>query len=134
MFEYNGYHFEPVRKLKESEKKDICTFSKHIRSDRELGICDYNVDWKKHNYSWKDFYSASNDSQLDIFLCVENGKLYVPCEHELFRFEEKEHKLPDFYAALAAVLFCYGYLHAFSHTANAYLFTRIAAPLSCRIM
>ena len=94
MFEYNGYHFEPVRKLKESEKKDICTFSKHIRSDRELGICDYNVDWKKHNYSWKDFYSASNDSQLDIFLCVENGKLYVPCEHELFRIEEKKHKLP----------------------------------------
>lgn len=94
MFEYNGYHFKPVRKLKESEKKDICTFSKYIRSDRELGICDYNVDWKKHNYSWKDFYSASNDSQLDIFLCAENGKLYVPCEHELFQFEEKEHKLP----------------------------------------
>lgn len=46
MFEYNGYHFESVRKLKESEKKDICTFSKHIRSDRELGICDYDVDWK----------------------------------------------------------------------------------------
>ena len=94
MFEYNGYHFESVRKLKESEKKDICTFSKHIRSDRELGICDYDVDWKKHDYSWKDFYSASNDSQLDIFLCKENGKLYVPCEHELFQFEEKEHKLP----------------------------------------
>ena len=88
MFEYNGYHFESVRKLKESEKKDICTFSKHIRSDRELGICDYDVDWKKHDYSWKDFYSASNDSQLDIFLCKENGKLYVPCEHELFQFEE----------------------------------------------
>lgn len=94
MFEYNGYHFEPVRKLKESEKKDICTFSKHIRSDRELGICDYNFNWKKHDYSWKGFYSASNDSQLDIFLCKENGKLYVPCEHELFQFEEKEHKLP----------------------------------------
>lgn len=42
----------------------------------------------------KIFYSASNDSQLDIFLCKENGKLYVPCEHELFQFEEKEHKLP----------------------------------------
>lgn len=102
MFEYNGYHFEPVRKLKESEKKDICTFSKHIRSDRELGICDYDVDWKKHDYSWKDFYSASNDSQLDIFLCKENGKLYVPCEHELFQFEEiqkaayKKHCLHDF--------------------------------------
>lgn len=60
----------------------------------KYGICDYDVDWKKHDYSWKDFYLASNDSQLDIFLCKENGKLYVPCEHELFQFEEKEHKLP----------------------------------------
>ena len=49
MFEYNGYHFEPERKLRESEKKDICTFSKHIKSDRELGMCDYKVDWKKND-------------------------------------------------------------------------------------
>lgn len=24
--------------------------------------------------------------ELDLFRCVENGKLYVPCEHELFEF------------------------------------------------
>lgn len=86
MFEYNGYHFEPERKLRENEKKDICTFSKHIKSDRELGMCDYKVDWKKSDYSWKKFYEASCDSQLDLFRCVENEKLYVPCEHELFEF------------------------------------------------
>ena len=32
MFEYNGYNFEPERKMKNSEKKDICTFSKHIKT------------------------------------------------------------------------------------------------------
>lgn len=89
MFEYNGYNFEPERKMQDSEKKDICTFSKHIKTDRELGMCDYDVEWKKHNYSWKDFYEASGDSQLDLFRCVENGKLYVPCEHELFEFNQQ---------------------------------------------
>ena len=49
-------------------------------------MCDYDVEWKKHNYSWKEFYEASGDSQLDLFRCIENGKLYVPCEHELFEF------------------------------------------------
>ena len=86
MFEYNGYNFEPERKMKNSEKKDICTFSKRIKTDRELGMCDYDVEWKKHNYNWKEFYEASGGSQLDLFRCVENGKLYVPCEHELFEF------------------------------------------------
>lgn len=86
MFEYNGFHFVPERKLRKCEKKDIRTFSRHIRSDRGLGMCDYNVDWKKHDYSWDAFYQASDDNQLDLFRCVENGKLYVPCEHELFEF------------------------------------------------
>lgn len=91
MFEYNGYHFESERKMKNSEKKDIVTFASHIRHDRELGMCDSDVDdydyeWKKHNYSWKEFYEASGNSKVDLFRCVENGKLYVPCEHELFEF------------------------------------------------
>lgn len=86
MFEYNGYHFEPERKLRECESKDLYTFSKRIKSDRELGMCDYKVNWKKYDYSWKKFYEASHDSQLDLFRCVENGKLYVPCNHELFEF------------------------------------------------
>lgn len=85
IFEYNGYHFKPERKLRKDEKKDICTFSKHIKSDTELGMCDYEVYWKKCNYSWKKFYEASC-SCLDVFRCIENGKLYVPCEHELFEF------------------------------------------------
>ena len=49
-------------------------------------MCDYDIEWKKHEYSWKGFYEASNDNQMDLFRCVENGKLYVPCEHELFEF------------------------------------------------
>ena len=89
VFEYNGYYFVPVRKLKESEKIDMHEFSKHIRTDLELGMCDYDVEWKKHDYSHAEFYNASRDSKMDIFRCIDNGKLYVPCAHELFQFEEK---------------------------------------------
>lgn len=84
MFEYNGYHFEPERNLKECEDKNLYTLSKHLRSDRELGMCDY--DWKKCNYSLEKFYTASCGSKCDLFRCVENGKLYIPGEHELFEF------------------------------------------------
>lgn len=44
MFAYNGYHFEPERNLKPDEKTDISTVTKHLRTDRELGMCDYHVD------------------------------------------------------------------------------------------
>lgn len=84
MFKYSNYHFEPERNLKECEDKNLYTLSKHLRSDRELGMCDY--DWKKYNYSLKKFYTASCGSKCDLFRCVENGKLYILGEHELFEF------------------------------------------------
>lgn len=84
MFKYSNYHFEPERNLKECEDKNLYTLSKQLRSDRELGMCDY--DWKKYNYSLKKFYTASCGSKCDLFRCVENGKLYIPGEHELFEF------------------------------------------------
>ena len=84
MFKYSNYHFEPERNLKEYEDKNLYTLSKHLRSDRELGMCDYH--WKKCNYSLKKFYTASCGSKCDLFRCVENGKLYIPGEHELFEF------------------------------------------------
>lgn len=49
-------------------------------------MCDYHVDWKKHGYSHKAFYAASDNDPCDIFRCIENDKLYIPCEHELFEF------------------------------------------------
>ena len=65
MFKYSNYHFEPERNLKECEDKNLYTLSKHLRSDRELGMCDY--DWKKCNYSLKKFYTASCGSKCDLF-------------------------------------------------------------------
>lgn len=87
-FEYFGYHFVPDRKLRECEKDSKATFLKHIRSDTTLGMCAYTADWKRHDYSWTGFYEASANSPLDLFRCVENGKLYVPSNCELYEFIE----------------------------------------------
>ncbi len=59
-----------------------------MASDFSLGISAYN--WKKNDavYSIDTFYAASGGSIADIFKCLENGKLYVPGENELFRYNE----------------------------------------------
>lgn len=88
-FEYGGYHFIPVRKLNKSENSDICTFMKYIATDVNLGFFrtdDIIGRKQKYPYSYDKFYEASGDSKCDIFKCIENNKLYIPGENELFQY------------------------------------------------
>lgn len=89
-FAYSGYHFTPYRKFNKSEQESSLyafVHSGQLTSDRELGMSTYDQ-WKKVDYSHKAFYEASTDKTCDIFRCVENGNLYVPCENELFIYKE----------------------------------------------
>ena len=96
-YNYGGKHFIPYANL--AKVPDIATLL--LRTDRELGFFDY--EYPEHNlikkfpYSHTDFYNSMDNSKADIFQCVENGKLYIPCEHELFIYEgrrdNKENKL-----------------------------------------
>ena len=81
-FEYNGYHFEPTgilpagRTLKEISNETI--------SNNALGMSAY--EGATHPYSYEAFYNAANSSSADIFKCVENGRLYIPGENEIFEY------------------------------------------------
>jgi len=98
IFEFGGYHFKPYRKFHKKEvdiplkgdsrpwKKDAQYAMRNMSSDRSLGISAY--DWGKTEYSHEKFYEAAQGSDADIFKCLENGKLYVPCANELFRYNE----------------------------------------------
>jgi len=98
VFEYGGYHFKPYRQFQKSEikrrlagdsrpwKTDTAYAMRNMSSDFGLGLSKY--DWKKSDYSHEGFYAASGNSDADIFKCVENGKLYVPHENELFHYTE----------------------------------------------
>jgi hypothetical protein len=89
IFEYGGYHWRPYRKF-EKRDGDFNKQMNRVSSDRSLGIATY--DWGKTEYSHASFYAASGESEADIFRCVENGKLYIPCENELFQYKEPPQK------------------------------------------
>jgi hypothetical protein len=85
IFEFGGFHFKPHRQF---ERRDG-DFHKQMHNavrDFSVGISAYN--WGKTGYSHEKFYAASGGSDVDIFKCIENGKLYIPCENELFRYNE----------------------------------------------
>lgn len=86
-FEYGGYHFVPVRQFKGKEK-DFFFVSKRLEWDKELGLWIDKYDFSKYPYSYEAFYNASPDKTCDIFRCVENGKLYVPCNESLQIYHE----------------------------------------------
>lgn len=90
VFEYQGYHFKPKRQF-DPKTEDFFSVTRNLRSDAELGLFagDYNGKQKKQ-YSYEDFYKASTSKEADIFLCIENGKEYIPCGYELQEYMKKE--------------------------------------------
>lgn len=94
VFEYGGYHFIPERQFNKQEN-DFYKIIRKLRSDRELGffVTDYyGKGSQRFPYSYDDFYAASTDKKCDIFRCVENGRLYVPCQNELQQYMDMPHK------------------------------------------
>ena len=81
-FEYNGYHFEPTVIL--SAGRTLKEISNETISNNTLGMSAY--EGATHPYSYEEFYNAANSSSADIFKCVENGRLYIPGENELFEY------------------------------------------------
>ncbi|MCD8214412.1 MAG: DUF3991 domain-containing protein [Clostridiales bacterium] len=81
-FEYQGYHFRPVGTF--LEKDDFNSLSRNINSHSSPYMSVY--DDSEIPYSHGEFYSASNNSTADIFLCIETGKVFAPGENELFEF------------------------------------------------
>ncbi|GHV17136.1 hypothetical protein FACS189425_02750 [Clostridia bacterium] len=86
VFAFGGYHFAPHRKFDERDG-DFVQQMHNAASDHEMGIATY--DWGKAAYSHADFYDASGESEADIFRCVENGKVYIPSENELFAYNDE---------------------------------------------
>jgi len=91
-FEYGGYHFIPERQLKGAEA-GFYAISKKLCEDRELGFCEEGYVYpSKFPYSHGAFMRASTDKECDLYRCVENGKLYIPCHHDLQIYQERPQK------------------------------------------
>ena len=91
-FEYGGYNFFPVRKL-EGAESGFFAILKRISIDAELGLCEEGYAYpSKFPYSYEDFYKAAGGHEYDLFRCVENGKIYIPCHHDLQIYREEKNK------------------------------------------
>lgn len=92
VFEYGGYHFIPERSFT-VEENSFLAISRRQRLDKELGLCKPGYVYKsKYPYSHESFYAASTDKECDLFRCVENGKLYLPCMNDLQEYVEPHKK------------------------------------------
>lgn len=78
-FKYNGFTFNPVRKLKVTEI-GYRDFASHINLAIRLPLDE--------PYDYELFYKAASYSPMDVFQCIENGKYYVPCDNGLMGFRE----------------------------------------------
>ncbi len=85
LFEYCGFRFIPYRRLTENEKSFNYAM-RNLASDMELGIMNYDRPEAKHPYDHAEIYKLSKEKDCDLFLCLDNGKLYIPCENELMRW------------------------------------------------
>lgn len=95
VFAYGGKHFMPERRFCRNDG-DFFQITKRLRLDMELGIfregyCKSKTEGNVR-YSHSDFYQAATDKKCDIFRCMENGKLYVPCEYGLQEYLVSENK------------------------------------------
>lgn len=91
-FEYGGYHFVPVTSYDHSDS-GFRQVTSRLKTDHELGF--HAVDYygtKKFPYDYEGFYQAAGGKTCDIFRCVENGKLYIPCDFELQQYIEPHEK------------------------------------------
>ena len=84
VFEYQGYHFEPVGVLPHGlEGKELVNLT---RGNTELHLSTYERE-DDILYSYAGFYEASGATKADIFQCMETGRNYIPGENELFGYE-----------------------------------------------
>ena len=85
VFEYNGFHFRPVRSFDRKEGgMSLKGMSEYLRDARGTAVGRMAYDYDKFYGGFRGKYGK--DTPADIFLCLENGKEYIPCENSLMEY------------------------------------------------
>ena len=85
---YGNHEFIPYGNLDKRKFKEL--WNLNLRSHTELKMWDLyfaRIYGEEPDivYSHIDFYIVMGNCEDDMFLC-DNGKVYIPCEHELMEF------------------------------------------------
>lgn len=76
-FIYMGYEFQPYGKIEKGIPFE------NLRSHDELGLVSHL------GYSHKNFYKASGNSKFDLFKCINNNRIYIPCGDRIYEYIDK---------------------------------------------
>ncbi|MCD7886841.1 MAG: hypothetical protein LUG44_04385 [Clostridiales bacterium] len=82
-FEYGGLHFIPEQRFEPQGQRH-----RRIPLSRMGQEAEADLFPGEFAYSHSGFYEAATVKDCDIFRCVENRRLYVPCENDLQLYEE----------------------------------------------
>lgn len=85
---YGNQKFFSNGKLDKTKVKTLANVN--LRSHTELKMWDdyFAKAYEEEptvRYNYHEFYSAMEGCEDDLFLC-DNGKVYIPCNHELMEF------------------------------------------------
>ena len=94
-FTYGGYTFEPRGQFKDyGLKDDIHDICCKLNNSNFGYVADGD-----EPFNYDDFYKAAGEQVDDVFLCKENGILYVPCKESLQIFTPDKHEYGSVTAA-----------------------------------
>lgn len=92
-FSYGGKRFIPEGRFYEA-KASLNEILSKLSPDTELGFCVPGYKYpSKFPYSQDSFYEAATDKRCDVFRCVENHALYVPCQTDLRLYDGPYRKI-----------------------------------------
>ena len=86
-FTYGGYTFEPRGLFADFGLYDVQEICCKLNNSNFGYVADGD-----EPYDYNDFYKAAGEKTDDVFLCKENGILYVPCHQSLQIFTPEKHE------------------------------------------
>ena len=72
-----------IKTMNETVYYSVDTIYNAISQNKKLNFNKYKGG---NGWSYEEFYKKSSDKEADLFLCLENGLIYIPGENELFLY------------------------------------------------
>lgn len=113
IFNFGGFRYIPIKKCLNKKQLDVVQYEMH----NGVGIVNKHYLYEKYKenksicfsklvpeYEHSIFYQKSTLKKVDLFYCLENGFIFIPCNYELMHVENETLKKLGLYEPYSEVL------------------------------